>query len=81
MFYIKKVDDLRSLGYKVRVMHYRNKDNNGNIKPKGGKTVVTVTDNDGNTFEGLAKCSDNDGFNKRIGVAIAIGRALRNEAI
>jgi hypothetical protein len=81
MFYIKKVDDLRSLGYKVRVMHYRNKDNNDNIKPRGGKTVVTVTDNNGNTFKGLATCSDNDGFNKRIGVAIAIGRALRHEAI
>ena len=81
MFHIKKVDDLRSLGYKVRVMHYRNTDKNGNIKPKGGKAVVTVTDSSGNTFQGLARCSDKDGFNKRIGVAIAIGRAIRNETI
>ena len=82
MFFIKKVDDLRNLGYKVRVMHYRNKDNNGNIVPKGGKTVVTITDpSNGQTFQGLAKCSDKDGFNKRIGVAIAMGRALRNEVV
>jgi hypothetical protein len=81
MYHISKVNDLKNIGYKVRVRHFRRKDKNGNILPRGGETLVTITDNHGHTTEGLAKCCDADGFNKRIGIAIAIGRALRSEEI
>jgi hypothetical protein len=79
MFHIKTVDDLRHLGYKVRVRHYRKFDNLNNILPRGGETTVSITDEHGHTVEGLSRCSSDDGFNKKIGVAIAIGRALKNE--
>lgn len=79
MYHISTVDDLRDLGYKVRVMHFRERDNNGCYLTKGGRTVVTITDNDGHTSQGVARCSDKDGFNKKLGVKIAIGRALRSE--
>jgi hypothetical protein len=79
MYHVKTVDDLRNIGYKVRVRHYRNLDKFNNILPRGGKTVVSITDEHGHTVEGLSRCSSEDGFNKKIGVAIAIGRALKNE--
>lgn len=47
------------------------------ILPRGGFTKVTIKTPDGREFCGVAKCSDNDNYNKKIGVAIAIGRALK----
>lgn len=79
MYHIRTVDELRHLGYKVRVRHFRKLDEHNNILPRGGETIVSITDEHGHTVEGVAKCSNNDGFNKKIGVAIAIGRALKNE--
>lgn len=79
MYHIKTVDELRHIGYKVRVRHFRHLDNNNTILPRGGETVVTITDEHGHTVEGISKCSPKDGFNKKVGVAIAIGRALKSE--
>jgi hypothetical protein len=79
MYHISTVDQLRNIGYKVRVRHFRRLDSSGKILPRGGETIVTITDNHGHTVEGLSRCSDADGFSKRIGVAIAIGRALKSE--
>ena len=79
MHHISTVDDLRHLGYKVRVMHFRERDQYGHYKTKGGKTIVTITDNNGHTSQGTARCSNSDGFNKKLGVKIAIGRALFSE--
>ena len=79
MNHICTVDGLRDLGYKVKVMHYRNLDENGCYTTKGGKTVVTITDDHGHHSRGVARCSEHDGFNKKLGVRIAIGRALLNE--
>ncbi len=42
--------------------------------PHGGMTVVEVTAPDGVTYSSVAKCSDKDPFNKRLGVKIALGR-------
>lgn len=75
MYHIS-VDDLRNLGYKVKVFHDRIKNKNGELSPKGGKTRVFLTDHNGNTAEGIAKCSTLDGFSRKLGVRIAIGRAL-----
>lgn len=74
--YIPSVDDLRGMGYKVKVIHQRNKNKDGSIMTKGGKTVILITDQYGNTTESHARCSSLDGFNKKLGIRIAIGRAL-----
>jgi hypothetical protein len=81
------VENLRKSGWKVRVLHYRSDEScEGKIKsshskerrvnPKGGKTVVILDSPTGDHFEGLAICSSEDLYNKKIGVKIAIGRAL-----
>lgn len=81
------VENLRKSGWKVRVLHYRSDEScEGKIKsshskerrvnPKGGKTVVILDSPTGDHFEGLAICSSDDLYNKKIGVKIAIGRAL-----
>lgn len=79
--------ELRKQGYQVRVRHQRAVTYypklNGEItwldhpvpKERGGCTVVELTKDD-KTVTGLAVCSDNDNYNKKIGVKIAIGRAL-----
>jgi hypothetical protein len=45
--------------------------------PKGGKTVIEVTDAENNTFVAEAVCSDSDQFNKSVGSRIAAGRVYR----
>lgn len=78
------VEQLRKSGYKVRVIHTRR----GKTMPRldggmvqtvserGGKTVVQVRTPDGEELEGVAVCSVKDNFNRRLGVRIALGRAL-----
>ncbi len=46
------------------------------VSPKGGQTVVQITTPDGTELEGVAKCSAKDPYNRKKGLAIAIGRAL-----
>lgn len=71
------VEDLRKDGYKVKVHHHR-KFNLDGINSRGGKTIVEVTTPDGaTTFTGVARCSRKENFNKRLGVRIALGRALK----
>lgn len=69
------VEELRKSGYKIRVHHHR-KVNEGGINSRGGKTVVEVTTPDGRTLVGVSRCSRKENFNKRLGVRIALGRAL-----
>lgn len=47
------------------------------ILPRGGETMVRVFDDDGTTVSGIARCSDKDNYNKRLGRTIALGRALK----
>lgn len=73
------VNDLRKLGYKVFVNHYRFLDmkNTNSLVPfaRGGKTFVEIHTPDG-VLTGMAFCSLEDNYNKKTGVSIAIGRAL-----
>ncbi len=51
--------------------------------PNGGKTVIEVTTTGGNDYIGTAVCSDKETYNKKLGVKIALARALKssNESI
>lgn len=44
--------------------------------PRGGETIVEVITPDGQTLTGNAKCSLKDSFNKKMGLKIALGRAI-----
>lgn len=66
---------LRQSGYKVAVRHHRNRDNNGKLKPKGGSTELIIDSPHGEHFEGISKCCDQDNYDKKLGVRIALGRS------
>lgn len=79
------VQELRNKGYKVKVLHFRNqvpRRKSPSItssylmidSPKGGITKVIVDSPTGQHYEGEAKCSVKDNYNKKLGVKIAIGR-------
>ncbi len=72
-----RVKQLRQSGYKVRVMHMRNKSDVG-YDPHGGTTRVEITTPEGKELVGEARCSNQDNYSKKIGVAIALGRAFKN---
>ena len=76
------IHDLRKAGYKVRVLHFRNDHDSilGEFHPKGGRTVVQITTPDGQNLEGRANCSKKERYNKRVGVQVALGRALFKNA-
>jgi hypothetical protein len=78
------VEQLRKSGYKVRVIHSRRgktmqRMDGGvvqTLSERGGQTIVQVRTPDGEELEGVAVCSTKDNFNRRLGVKIALGRAL-----
>lgn len=86
------VKSLRQSNYKIRISHCRNvnlkakknddmsltrlyKELNEPITAKGGKTIVELTFN-GKNARGEALCSIGDGYNRKLGVQVALGRAL-----
>jgi hypothetical protein len=71
------VKQLRQSGNKVRVFHIRNM-KDGAVDPRGGTTRVEITLSDGINIIGEALCSLKDNYNKKTGVKIALGRALKN---
>jgi len=73
---------LRRAGFKVRVFHFRVSDNRvlGGVYPKGGKTEVFITTPAGEDFHGVSFCSKKERYNKKMGVSIALGRALTGNA-
>jgi hypothetical protein len=49
------------------------------IHPKGGLSIATITDADGNVVaKGAAQCSTKDNFNRALGWNKAVGRAIGN---
>lgn len=79
------IKNLRQSGYKVRVMHSRYYDDiqriggiEKRITPKGGSTRIQITTpNKELTEEGFSECSNQDLFNRRTGISIALGRAIK----
>lgn len=54
-----------------------NKDSFYDILGKGGETKLELTTPQGVTIIETAKCNVIDGYNKKLGVRIALGRALK----
>lgn len=80
------VEKLRKNNYKVRVIHSRRTEH-GVVLPyyivrgkpldaKGGSTRVEITTPNGQELSAEARCSNKDNFNRKTGLAIALGRAL-----
>jgi hypothetical protein len=79
---IMTVQELRNMGYKVKVLHFRNYIDkqrfcgfSSNLSEKGGSTRIIIDSPTGKHFEGSAKCSKKDNYNKKLGVKIALGRS------
>ncbi|NBQ47595.1 MAG: hypothetical protein EBU33_03970 [Sphingobacteriia bacterium] len=78
------IKQLRQQGYKVRVLHTRTFDKREtisgyalNISNLGGHTKIELTTPDtSHTTVGEAACSIKESFNRKIGNAIALGRAI-----
>lgn len=70
------IRELRQSGNKVRVLHHRNAHPDGTISCKGGFTIIEITTKDGRELSGTAKCRDDERFDRKMGIKIALGRAL-----
>jgi hypothetical protein len=78
------IRQLRRSGFKVRVIHKRHQKIvtkiDGNYfenSAKGGTTIIQITTPDKQTdVEGVAVCSIEDNYDRKVGNAIALGRAL-----
>lgn len=73
------VKELRQSGNKVRVLHHRNTLPDGTVFCRGGMTVVEITTKDGTDLSGSCRCRDDERYNKKVGVRIALGRALTSQ--
>jgi hypothetical protein len=81
-----RIAELREQGYEVDVNHVRKMSldmsrrdgvpTNYVIEPRGGATTVTLTKGEKSVY-GHAICSDRDNYNRKIGLAIALGRACK----
>jgi hypothetical protein len=85
------VQQLRNMGYKVKVFHNRIYNGyhawqvggheyiqqNAPVDPdsKGGSTHIIIDSPTGEHFQGLAMCSKKENYNKKMGVRIALGRS------
>jgi len=81
------IEKLRKTGFKVRVIHIRHfetpptrmarMDQSKRLSAKGGFTRIEVTTPDKETtITGVAECSPQDNFDRKLGNSIALGRAM-----
>jgi hypothetical protein len=85
----KMISELRQAGFRVYINHdritkHRWVHENATTKvlvpmlsPKGGCTIVEIHTPEGKQYTGIAKCSKSDCYNKKRGLAIALGRAIK----
>ena len=88
----KEISELRNAGFRVYINHdrliknqwvYQNaltKVLTPMLSPKGGSTIVEIHSREGKQYIGIAKCSKSDSYNKKRGLSIALGRAIKNLA-
>jgi hypothetical protein len=81
---IPTIATLRRSGYKVRVLHTRNYKKVLKIcgifeelSAKGGLTRIEITTPSGEDVWGEAVCSKEDNWDRKLGISIALGRALQ----
>jgi hypothetical protein len=84
----KLISELRQAGFRVYINHDRIVKNQWvyqnaltkvltpMLSPKGGSTIVEIH-SEGKQYTGIAKCSKSDCYNKKRGLAIALGRAVK----
>ena len=85
------VAGLRRTGYKVRVNHYRYYGNKllqkfevqygSQPNSRGGMTAIEITTPENWKLSGYAECSEKDAYNRKLGVKIALNRAMTTEFI
>ena len=79
------IKSLRQTGWKVRVLHERNfflkdKTDSHSIQTaaRGGRTEIQLTNPDKTiNVSGVAVCSDEENYNRKVGNSIALGRAWK----
>lgn len=77
------IHDLRKLGWKVRVIHKDvTPDNHAEYDPKvidlaTKFTKIELRSPEGIEYSGIAYCSKQDNYNRKLGNKIALGRALK----
>ena len=64
-------------GWKLVLSGAVQKSNRRLFSCRGGKTVVNLIDQDGVMLTKEAVCSRDENFNRRLGVRIALGRAIK----
>lgn len=72
------LQSLKNDGWEVQVRHIRPRINDGwDVAPKGGRTVVRLGHPEIGVYaKGVATCSTKDAFDRRIGLGMALTRAL-----
>lgn len=79
------IKNLRRRGWKVRVLHQRNyflrnrmDGTSSEVCAKGGRTEIQLTSPDkAVNVSGVAVCSEEDNYDRKVGNAIALGRAWK----
>ncbi len=74
------VQQLKKLGYQVKVIHNRRMELDEEtydytVLPRGGATHVALI-KDGKSYAGIAVCSDKDNYCKSTGRKVALARAM-----
>jgi hypothetical protein len=83
------IKNLRRRGWKVRVLHQRNHflrnrldGTSSEVSAKGGQTEIQLTSPDGEfNVCGKSICSEEDNYDRKVGNAIALGRAWKKYEI
>lgn len=75
----EKIKELEDQGYTVFVEHWRYADKEGNLLPRGGATYVDIYWGSDPVGFGEAHCHKDDNYNKRLGLTIALGRAIKDQ--
>lgn len=74
----EKIKELEASGYVVNVDHWRYFNDDNKFSPRGGQTNIEIIDgiSDKVVAKGCSICSEEDNYNKKLGLQIALGRAL-----
>lgn len=83
------VEQVKKDGFRVDIEHYRrlgdalvrasilNKEQHKDFSCRGGVTIVELS-KDNKTVRAFANCRNEENFNRKLGVRIALGRALKD---